>query len=216
MKLLHLSNDLLLHIYTLVPNKYTLRCTCKRVKSITSVPVSDIIDYLDSIYLFDWICKNSYITSASTTGYIAEFGTINLLKHAVDELHLPVNAWTVNFAAKKGNLDMIKYLHEIRCYWDDWAPMYAASKGHLHVLKYLHLNGCEWNVWTPGYAACNGHLECLQYAHVNYCDWDSYTLIAAIKNGHDKCLEYALTNNCPYDEYVLEYAEKYNKLHYFI
>ena len=51
-----------------------------------------------------------------------------------------------------------------------------AEKGNLELLKCLHENGCHWDVWTCSNAAENGHLECLKYAHENGCPWDEMDL----------------------------------------
>ena len=49
--------------------------------------------------------------------------------------------------------------------------MAAASRGHLEVLKYLHENGCPWDEKTCEAAAVGGdyHLDVLEYARANGC-----------------------------------------------
>ena len=74
--------------------------------------------------------------------------------------------------ARKGNLELLQYLHENRCPWDRSTCSYAAENGHLECLKFLHGNGCPWDKGTCSAAARNGHLECLKYAHENRCPWD--------------------------------------------
>ena len=51
-----------------------------------------------------------------------------------------------------------------------------ALKGNLELLQFLHEIGCPWNEDTCSYAVYNGHLECLKYAHENGCRWDESTL----------------------------------------
>ena len=55
---------------------------------------------------------------------------------------------------------------------DDRSCTLAAMNGHLEVLKYLHEKGCEWNEYACTNAAMNGHLEVLKYLHENKCPWD--------------------------------------------
>jgi len=43
----------------------------------------------------------------------------------------------------------------------------AVSFGHLDILKYLHENGCPWNEKSFELASLNGNLKCLQYLHEN-------------------------------------------------
>ena len=44
-----------------------------------------------------------------------------------------------------------------------------AENGKLELLKFLHENGCPWDDWTCSQAAYKGHLECLIYAYENGC-----------------------------------------------
>ena len=67
--------------------------------------------------------------------------------------------------AEKGNLELLKVLHEKGCPWTGWTCSSAAKNGHLECLKYARENGCPWNEGTCTWAALNGHLECLKYAH---------------------------------------------------
>ena len=63
-------------------------------------------------------------------------------------------------------LEMVcKNLHENTC-------SNAAKNGQLDFLKYLHEIGCKWDEDTCFYASKNGYLECLKYAHKNRCPWD--------------------------------------------
>ena len=52
---------------------------------------------------------------------------------------------------------------------DSRTSVYAAENGHLEVLKWLRENGCPWNEWTCKNAAGNGHLEILKWARENGC-----------------------------------------------
>jgi len=73
------------------------------------------------------------------------------------------------YAAEKGNLECLKYLHENGCPWNENCSKYASKYGHLEVLKYLHENGCLWNEDCCEYASSNGHLEVLKYLNDNGC-----------------------------------------------
>ena len=99
--------------------------------------------------------------------------------------------------ARKGNLELLKILHEKGCPWDVRTCKWAAYNGHLECLKYAHENGCPWDEETCSEAAENGHLECLKYAHENGCPWDDWTCSQAAYKGHLECLKYAHENGCP-------------------
>ena len=73
--------------------------------------------------------------------------------------------------ARKGNLELLQYLHEKGCPWDVGACYSAAGEGQLECLKYLHENGCPWGQLTCISAARGGHLECLKYLHEKGCPW---------------------------------------------
>ena len=99
--------------------------------------------------------------------------------------------------ALNGNLDLLKYLHENGCPWDQSTCTCASLVGHLECLQYAHENECPWDEDTCKYAAEKGHLECLKYLHENGCPWDEDTCSEAAKNGHIECLKYAHENGCP-------------------
>ena len=68
-------------------------------------------------------------------------------------------------------MDVLKWLREEGCPWNDWTCAYAAEGGHLDVLKYARENGCLWDETTCEEAARGGHLDVLQWAHENGCQW---------------------------------------------
>ena len=75
--------------------------------------------------------------------------------------------------ARIGNLELLQFLRENGCLWDDWTCWNAAGYGHLDCLKYAHEHGCPWDEKTCSEAAKNRRLECLQYAHENGCPGSS-------------------------------------------
>jgi len=48
--------------------------------------------------------------------------------------------------------------------WKERFCWRMARKGNLELLQFLHEKGCPWDDGTCFNAAYNGHLECLQYA----------------------------------------------------
>ena len=98
--------------------------------------------------------------------------------------------------AEKGNLELLKCLHENGCPWNGYTCSTAAFQGHLECLKYAHENGCPWDEKTCSRAALRGHLECLRYARENGCPWGVWTCALAARYGHLACLTYAHENGC--------------------
>ena len=89
----------------------------------------------------------------------------------------------------------------------------CAKKGYLNLMKYLHENGCSWYSDTCSWAALNGNLDCLKYAHENGCNWNSSTCYWAAVNGHLDCLKYTIENGCQYDKQeCMNSAKKYEKI----
>jgi hypothetical protein len=85
------------------------------------------------------------------------------------------NSWTINRAAIKGNLAMVKYCVENDCPWDSNACYYAASEGHLDVLKYLHENDCPWRSDACFEAHRFNRIECLNYLIEQKCPgWERF------------------------------------------
>lgn len=68
-------------------------------------------------------------------------------------------------AAEAGDLQMLMWLSEHQCPWDSstWATNSAAKKGHLEVLKWLRdAHSCPWDEETSGFAASTGNVEMLK------------------------------------------------------
>ena len=107
---------------------------------------------------------------------------------------------TVSAAAEHGSLDVLKYLHENGCPWDEDTCYLAACAGNLDVLKYARENGCPWDARTCSGAAEGGHLDVLEYAHAQGCPWDEPTSREAAAAGHLDVLKYAQKRGCPCDE----------------
>ena len=138
---------------------------------------------------------------------IGDFDTKSTLSWALEKCSENKKARFCAQMALNGNVDLLEFLHEKGCPWDEDTCSEAAEYGHLECLKYAHENGCPWDQWTCRQAAENGHLECLKYAHENGCPWIRYTCSEAAKNGHLECLKYAHENGCPWDQWTCRQAK---------
>ncbi len=158
---------------------------------------------------------------------VAETNKFKLLKWAREEKKCEWNGWTSRTAARKGNLEMVKYCVANDCPIDAYTCANAASGGHLEVLKYLREEAkAPWNSWTAELAARNGHLhileylverkydqynglacenaaekghlDCLKYLHETAkAPWDDWSVYRAHKKNHTECVQYLLDNNFP-------------------
>jgi len=79
----------------------------------------------------------------------------------------------IYIAVYYGYLDIIKFLNDNGCPWNEYCCAIAAERGNLECLKYLHENGCPWDEETCENASQYGQIECLLYIHENgRCPWD--------------------------------------------
>jgi hypothetical protein len=157
---------------------------------------------------------------------VAETNKLELLKWAREEKKCNWDGWTINAAAEKGNLEMVKYCvankcpidkyacagaaknghleclkylrEEAKAPWDSWTAVWAAHNGHLHILEYLvERKFDQFDTLACEFAAKNGHLDCLKYLHETAkVPWDSWEVREAHDNNHTECVQYLLDNNC--------------------
>ena len=129
----------------------------------------------------------------------AHQGNLEMVKYFVaNECPIDMNACA--FAAIRGQLECLKYLHEeVKAPWTSGTAAFAALIGQLQILKYLvereydeyDEDACEW-------AAADGHLDCLKYLHETAkAPWDENAVREARKNYHPECVQYCLDNDCP-------------------
>ena len=107
-------------------------------------------------------------------------------------------------AAGEGDLECIKYLHEVaKAPWNWKTADMAAKNGHLHILEYLvERKYDEYNEYACECAATKCHLDCLKFLHETAkAPWDSravqYAQYYAILYNQPECLQYLLDNDCP-------------------
>ena len=123
--------------------------------------------------------------------------SLHSLTHAMDKCR---------DAARAGDLQELKRLHEAGVPWDFWTCVAAAEGGHLSCLQYAHENGCDWNSLVCEHAidgppgGTGGHMNCLTYAVSNGCRIDELTCAAAAEGGHLECLRFLHENECPWDD----------------
>ena len=91
----------------------------------------------------------------------AFFGYLGLIK----ERSLSYSKNAIDWAAKSGHLEVVKFLHENRKEGCTTSAMnLAAGNGHLNVVKFLHENrkeGCTYGAMF--WAKKNGHFDIVSY-----------------------------------------------------
>ena len=112
-------------------------------------------------------------------------GELELLKRLPESITGTTCA--MNWAAEKGLLDVVKWLHENRTKGCTHRAMdSAAMNGHLDVVKWLHINrteGCSKDAIES--AAYYGHLEVVKWLHFNRSEGcGKWAMVRAACNGH--------------------------------
>jgi len=136
-----------------------------------------------------------------TIAEAARRGNMEMIKYCLAK-ECPVNETACAYAAGDGHLECLKYLHEVaKAPWGWGTASAAAQNGHLHILEYLVERKCKkFDEYTCVCAASNGQLDCLKYLHeVVKAPWDSETFYSAAFNGHLHILEYLVERECELD-----------------
>jgi len=142
---------------------------------------------------------------------VAQTNKLELLKWAREEKKCEWDEWTMDAAAYRGNLEMVKYCVANECPIDWRACAQAAGNGHLEVLKYLREEAkAPWDWRTAAWAAGNGHLHILEYlVERKYGKYDVSACMFAAKYGHFDCLKYLHeTAKAPWDEDAVRRAHE--------
>ncbi|CAL6359622.1 unnamed protein product [Bathycoccus prasinos] len=138
----------------------------------------------------------------TTINAAAEKGNLEMVKYCVAN-KCPIDWRACANAAKNGQLECLKYLREeVKAPWDWRTASRAAENGHLHILEYLvERKYDKYDEDACEFAAMNGHLDCLKYLHETAkAPWDEDAVWEAHDNNQTECLQYLLDNNCPLPE----------------
>jgi hypothetical protein len=144
---------------------------------------------------------------------VAETNKLELLKWAREEKKCEWDGWTINRAARQGNLEMVKYCAANQCPINELACAYAAENGRLEVLKYLREKvKAPWDFRTAAFAAYDGHLHILEYlVERKYDKFEAFACERAAGNGHLDCLKYLReTAKAPWDSEAVRKAHENN------
>ena len=74
-------------------------------------------------------------------------------------------AWFSEQVTGTNRLEFLKWAREVKhCKWDEWTIIEAARKGNLEILKYCFDNCCPYDEEKAcRYAAIEGNLDCLRF-----------------------------------------------------
>jgi hypothetical protein len=168
--------------------------------------------------------------NCSTTAYehaAGKHGTVASLM-AARELGMEFSAATMMGAAEGNQLPVLQYLHAQKYPWHWTVPAAAARRGDLEMLRWLKEQGCGWEdgkdilcaavrsgnidmaAWVkqqPGVvcdentmaaAAGKGHTAICEFLHAEQCPWSPSACWAAASNGHVDTLRWLREHGCPW------------------
>ena len=75
----------------------------------------------------------------------------------------------------------------------------AISNGYIDLVKWLRENGCHWNQNTFNAAVNKGNLTILNYLRENHCPWGSFAYVKAVINKRFDIVKWLYSNGCPMD-----------------
>jgi len=158
------------------------------------------VAWTNKLELLKWIREEKECEwDSQTINAAAQKGNLEMVKYCVAN-ECPIGVLACANAALNGQLEVLKYLREeAKAPWDWKTANWAAQNGHLHILEYLvERKFDQYDTLACQFAAENGHLDCLKYLHETAkAPWDEDAVQGAHENNHPECVQYLLDNNCP-------------------
>jgi Ankyrin repeats (3 copies) len=131
--------------------------------------------------------------------YCGQFSDLVTLRLAL-ERGLLANYHTMQGAAESGSLDKVRWLYEVqKTVLPASIGKYAAKGGNLELLTWLTEEGCTFDQYACIKAAAAGHEHVLRYLREQSCEWDARTTAAAAENGHVSLVQWLIGSGCPFD-----------------
>ena len=100
-------------------------------------------------------------------------------------------------AAEAGNLEVMKWFHELNFKANEWVFYYAVKNGNLDNMKWMHQVGIRPNSYTFKQAAEIGNLEVMKWLLEIGCPYNEITITASIVNGNLENLKWLIEHNFP-------------------
>jgi len=168
------------------------------------------------LHILEWMGHNREIIEddedvGSICRTAATENHLDCLKWCIKNGHLRDKSGICVWAARNGNLKMIKLLMKNGCTYTPKICEEAGMHGHLHILEWAKANSYKL-AHVCNSAAWGGRLEIIQWGRRNGCEWDLEVCSYAATNGHLDVIKYAIANGCELDVDVCESAVMHNHL----
>jgi hypothetical protein len=128
-------------------------------------------------------------------------------------------AEALNWAARAGSAEALRWLRQQGCQYDNFVHFAAACSGHLNVLQFLHEDGHTTAHLTDSHlpapceeAALRGHLEVLRWLREHGWPWGDDIYQLAAYGGSVPVLMYMVEQGLVFSEQAMVQAVKGNQL----
>jgi hypothetical protein len=152
------------------------------------------VEWVVSVSAAEYAIQQGCLINDSILSNLVHKGYLDVLKYISSRSKYRwqwKNYYLCANAAAAGQLEVLKWLRSIGCFWSLWTSQCASEKGHLEVLQWAQSNGCAWNEYGCDAAARGGHLNVLEWSISNGCPFRKETCInEATKNNHHHIIEY--------------------------
>ena len=138
--------------------------------------------------IIDYLMNNYYYYCYQNIVYLAHCNRLDLIEIIFSETDVFIGIDKVIDHASliNGNLEMVKYLTGMGASCSTNAMNWAAKRGHLDIVQWLHFNrleGCSTGAMNS--AAEFGYLDIVQWLHFNRSEGCSTSAMdSASRNGH--------------------------------
>eukprot|EP00953_Heterococcus_sp_UTEX-ZZ885_P021311 11892-Heterococcus_DN1.PRE.3 len=142
-----------------------------------------------------------------TVAAAAATGSMEMVEYLCDQgCRLGLGA--TNAAARRGDLNMLKYLRSRDCPWHtSGIDRFVAESGDVNLLQCIKEEGCELTAAVADVAAEKGDLAMLAFAWKEQCEFETDVCTTAALHGHLPVLMWAVENGVPIDYHdVIETA----------
>ena len=182
------------------------------------VMLKDIFSFIGHNYVFSGIvCKEWNDIHETRKTDVCQLTSYSCIKEVVPYRYQRLNGFTLNrgmfsHAAKNGNIEVLKWLLDEGCDFEEHAFTMAAGTGNLEFMKWLlevykclypDKEDCEpFTTHTFEMAAENGNIEVMKWLR-DKCNWDRFTIIRAAENGNLENMKWLVKEGCDFNDYEI-------------
>jgi hypothetical protein len=132
----------------------------------------------------------------------------------VEDHYYYIGSLMCHAAAGAGKLDILRWLRQHSCPWNEYSLEEAAACDHLDVMQWAIENGCPMNASVshgPADSDEDNSLDTLKFLHKHGCPFDEDTCVHAVCSGQFEKLVWLRSPpiNCPWDSGTTQFALRF-------